>query len=44
VPFAGEGGVDRVVDVVVPLGAQPVAATITRGDQPGIVEVALGDQ
>ena len=43
-PFAGHGRMDRVVDVVVPLRGHAQTACVARGDQPGIVEVALGDQ
>ena len=43
-PLPGYECVDRVVDVVVPLRRQPEAATITRCDQTGVVEVALGDE
>ena len=42
--LAGERGVQAVVDVVAPLGVQPVAAGLARGDQPRVVEVGLGDQ
>ncbi len=42
--FTGDRGVDRVVDVVVPLCGHAEAAPVPRSDQPGVVEVALGDQ
>ena len=43
-PLAGQRDVQGVVDVVVPLGVEPVAAGLARGDQPRVVEVGLGDQ
>ena len=33
-----------MVEVVVPLPGEPVTAGLTRGDQPRVVEVGLGDQ
>ena len=32
------------MEVIAPLRGQPVAARLAGGDQPGIVEVGLGDQ
>ena len=43
-PFAGHRGVQRMVDVVVPLRGQPEAELAARRDEPGIIAVALGDQ
>ena len=43
-PFAGERGMQAVVDVVVPLRGQAVAPGAPRDDQTGIVEIGLGDQ
>ena len=43
-PLAGQQCVQRVVDVVVPLGVEAVAVGISRGDEPRIVEIGLGDQ
>ena len=42
--LAGQRGVQAVVDVVVPLRVQPVAAAVAGRDQPRVVEVRLGDQ
>lgn len=42
--LAGQGGVQGVVEVVVPLGVQPEAVLGARGDHPGVVEVGLRDQ
>src|SRR5699024_1930414 len=44
VPFAGDEGVQGVVDVVDPLPGRPVAAAVDAGDQTGVVEVGLGDE
>jgi hypothetical protein len=43
-PFAGDGRVHCVVEVVTPLRGEPVAARLAGGDQLGIVGVGLGDQ
>ena len=43
-PFTRYRGVDRVMNVVIPLRGEPVAAAIARGDQPRIIQVTLGDQ
>ena len=43
-PFPGEQGVQGVMKVVGPLGLQPQAAGLRGADDPGVVEVALGDQ
>ena len=43
-PLAGDRGVHGVVEVIAPLGGQPVPARLPGGDQPGIVGVGLGDQ
>ena len=40
----GDRRVHRVVEVVAPLRGQPVPARLPRGDQPGVVQVGLGDQ
>ncbi len=42
--LAGQRGVHRVVEVVVPLGVQPQAARLAGGDQARVVQVGLGDQ
>lgn len=42
--LAGYRGVDGVMDVVGPLRGQSIAAAIARGDHPGIIAVAFGDQ
>ena len=36
-PLAGDDRVDRVVEVVAPLGGQPVPARLTGCDQPRVV-------
>ena len=41
--LAGEGDVDRVVEVVAPTGVEPVAARLGGAHETGVVEVALGD-
>ena len=41
---AGQAHVEGVVEVVAPLGGQTVAAALSRGDQPRVVEVGLGDE
>jgi len=43
-PFTGYRRVHRMMEVIAPLGGQPVAAGFPRGDQPGIVGVGFGDQ
>ncbi len=43
-PLTGQCRVQRMVDVVRPLRVQPVAPGLARGDQPRVVQVALGDQ
>ena len=43
-PLAGDRRVHRVVEVVAPLRGEPVAARLAGGDQPGVVEVGLGDE
>ncbi len=40
----GQADVEGVVEVVAPLGGQPVPARLPGRDQPRIVEVRLGDQ
>lgn len=42
--LAGQGDVQRVMEVVAPLGIDAGAATLTRRDQQRVVEVTLGDQ
>ena len=41
--LAGQDGVESVVEVVAPGGVEAVAARLHRPHQPGVVEVALGD-
>ncbi len=42
--LAGQRGVQRVMEVVVPLGVQPEAALLAGGDEPRVVEIRFGDQ
>lgn len=43
-PLTGYRGMDGVMDVVIPLGGDPVAAMAGPGDQPRVVSVGFGDQ
>jgi len=42
--LARDGGVERVMEVIVPLGLHPEAARADRSDEPWIVVRALGDE
>ena len=42
-PLAGQQGVQGMVEVVVPLGIEAVAAALGRGNGAHVVEIALGD-
>ena len=41
---AGEADVERMVEVVAPLGGQTVTAAFPGGDQPRVVQIGFGDQ
>jgi hypothetical protein len=43
-PFFGQRGMDRVVEVVIPLRVKPIPVAFMRLDDAGIIEVAFGDQ
>jgi len=43
-PISGQQGAKAVMEVIVPLGIQPVSAQFRRTDHPGIVEGALGHE
>ncbi len=42
--LAGQLSVYRVVNIVAPLGIETKAANFSRVDEPGIVQVALGNE
>ena len=42
--LAGQRDVQRVVDVIAPLGGEPVPVGLARRDQPRVVQIRFGDQ
>src|SRR5262249_62088720 len=44
VPFAGEHGMERVMEIVGPLGVEPITARLTRPKEPRVIQIALRHQ